>query len=213
MIGDKAKKKRRGFTLVEALVTMAIFTILMVSFSDIYTQNMRFARQIILRAKLQADARNALEAITRAVRVSDIDYASYPGGTLTARLSSELRLINVKTGDTVRIKLSNFDAHHCYNDSKSSPCIDVCTQDAATCGLATTDYAPLSPRGVKIDSLKFYVTPSADPFNFNQATGAYDSSNQPVVTISAQFHSIAARPSDEWVYSLQTTATPRLYLR
>ncbi len=200
-------KTRPGFTLVEALATMAIFTILMVSVSSIYVQNMRFARQIISRSKLQADARYALETLTRAIRVSDIDYASW-GGSLPAQPTTELRLINLRTGDVSRIRLDSTDAA-CYNDAKSYPCINVSTDGGAT-------WAPLSPRGVKIDNLRFYVTPSYDPFNFNQQAGIYDSNNQPIVTISVQFHGLglsAADTAGEWVYSLQTTVTPRLYLR
>jgi prepilin-type N-terminal cleavage/methylation domain len=197
-------KNRNGFTLIEALVTLAIFSVLMISITDIYIQNMRFARQIIMRAKLQGDARYALEALTRAIRVSDIDYASW-GGTLPGQPQTELRLINLRTGDTSRIKVDpSGGAATCYGDGNS--CITVSTDGGGT-------WAPLTPKNVKIDNLRFYTAPSKDPFNFNTTTGAYDSNGQPIVTISAQFHGIAARPADEWVYSLQTTVTPRLYLR
>jgi len=209
MIGDKMFKKRRaGFTLVEMLITMTVFTTMMVSLTDIYVQNLRYGQQIVLRAKLQADARNALEDIARAVRVSDINYtsATYGGtGTLPAMPVTELDLINPKTGDTANIRLDSTDAN-CYNDAKSFPCLDVSTNGGANWSL-------LSPQGVKIDSLKFFITPSQDPFSFNQATGMYPSSNQPIVTIFVQFHGIATRASDQWVYALQTTVTPRLYLR
>jgi prepilin-type N-terminal cleavage/methylation domain-containing protein len=219
MTGDNKRKTRSGFTLVEALVTMAIFTILMVSVSSIYVQNLRFARQIISRTKLQADARYALETLTRAIRVSDLDYAAW-GGTLPAQPTTELRLINLRTGDTGRIRLESTswetaaqaDAN-CHNDGKSYPCITVSTDGGTT-------WAPLTPRGVKIDNLRFYATPSRDPFNFNQESGAYDSdalsTDQPIITISVQFHGLgigAVDTAGEWTYSLQTTVTPRLYLR
>lgn len=207
MTGDKQQKNRRGFTLVEALATMAVFTILMVLISGIYVQNMRFARRIISRAKLQADARYALEALTRAIRVSDLDYVAW-GGTLPAQPTTELRLINLRTGDTSRIRLDSTDVA-CYNDTKSFPCINVSTDGGGT-------WAPLTPRGVKIDNLRFYATPSTDPFNFNQTTGGYGSNKQPIVTVSVKFHGLglsASDTADEWTYSLQTTVTPRLYLR
>jgi prepilin-type N-terminal cleavage/methylation domain-containing protein len=211
MTGVKKPKIRRGFTLVEALVTLAIFGVLMISITDIYIQNMRFARQIIMRAKLQGDARYALEALTRAIRVSDIDYVSW-GGTLPGQPQTELRLVNLRTGDTSRIRLESTDGG-CYGDGKSYPCITVSTDG----GSPTPTWAPLTPKNVKIDNLRFYTTPSKDPFNFNTTTGAYDSdglaTDQPIVTISVQFHGIAPRASDEWIYSLQTTVTPRLYLR
>jgi prepilin-type N-terminal cleavage/methylation domain-containing protein len=210
MIGDKKQiKHRRAFTLVELLVVMSIFSVVLVSTSDIYVQTMRYGKQIVSRAKLQADSRNALEAIARAVRVSNINYASlnYNGGsgTLPPMPVGELDLINPRTGDKVNIRLDSTDTN-CYSDGKSSPCINVSTDGGST-------WAPLSPKGVKIDSLKFYISPNKDPFSFDQAAGTYASSNQPVVTIAAQFRSLGARASDDWVYPLQTAVTPRLYLR
>jgi len=206
MTGDKLIKKRKAFTIVEALVVMSIFTVLVTSMCDIYVQTSRYGRSIIMRAKLQADARNAIEAIARAIRVSNIDYSSY-GGTLPAQPTSELRLINSKTGDTVRIKLSTFDANHCNNDTKSSPCVDISTNGGVGA------WAPLSPRGSKIDQLLFYVTPSQDPFLFDQATGLYAATTQPAVTIVMRTLGVGTKPSDNWLYTLQTSVTPRLYLR
>jgi prepilin-type N-terminal cleavage/methylation domain len=205
MIGDKKTRIRRGFTLIEALITMAIFSVMMIAFSDIYTQNMRYARQIIVRAKLQADARASLEALARAIRVSNIDY-SYYAGTLPAQPMTTLALVNPRTGDNSRIWLDATPSE-CYNDGNS--CINVTTDNGLT-------WAPLSPKGVSLDNLKFYVTPSRDPYNFNQSTGQYDSSAQPVITIVAKFHGQGLSATDtagQWVYALQTTVTPRLYLR
>jgi prepilin-type N-terminal cleavage/methylation domain-containing protein len=212
MIGDKARKSRNkhrlGFTLVEMLITMAIFTTMIVSLTSIYSQNLDYGRQIVQRAKLEADARNALEDIARAIRVSDINYtsATYGGtGTLPSMPVTELDLINPVTGDKANIRLDSSNAN-CYNDGQSYPCVDVSTNSGANWSL-------LSPQGVKVDYLEFFISPSQDPFSFNQATGIYPSSDQPIVTIFVQFHGLAGRASDQWVYPLQTTVTPRLYLR
>jgi len=208
MIGAKKEiRTRKGFTLVEALIVLMTFGILMSLISDIFVRTTSFGRQIAMRAKLQADARNALEAIARAVRVSDIDYGSW-GGALPVQPNSELRLINPVTGLKSIIKVSSTDTD-CYSDGISKPCIVVSTDN----GL---NWTPLSPKGASIDptnGLFFYVSPSTDPFLYNGDTGTYASDNQPVVTAVMTIHGIANRPQDAWDFTLQTTMTPRLYLR
>jgi type II secretory pathway pseudopilin PulG len=204
MIGVKGKKQRIGFTLVEALVVLASFGMLVTAITDIYVQTTRFGRSIVLRAKVQADARNALEAISRAVRVSDFDYAAW-GGTLPSQPNNELRLINPVTGSASRIKRETTDGG-CFNDGKSFPCITVSTDGGVS-------WTVLSPRGAKVDALLFYASPNQDPFLYNQANGTYASSAQPSVVIVMTVHGIASRAAEDWVYTLQTTVTPRLYLR
>jgi len=203
---------RRGFTLVEALIVLMTFGILVTLITDIFVRTTDFGRQIVSRAKLQGDARNALEAIARAVRVSDIDYASW-GGTLPAQPNSELRLINPVSGLASRIRLEKTNAG-CYGDGLSYPCIVVSTDNGST-------WTPLSPKGAKIvapngaanDGLLFYVSPNKDPFLYNGDTGTYASNSQPVITVVMTVHANAGRPQDVWEYTLQTSMTPRLYLR
>lgn len=203
MIGDR-KKAKAGFTLVEALVVMSIFSMMLTSMSGIFVQTGKYGRSIVLRAKLQADARNTIEAVARAVRVSNIDYASW-GGTLPAQPNSELRLINMKSGDTAIVKLVSTDVG-CYSDGKSFPCIAVSTNGGGS-------WAPLSPRGATIDQLLFFATPSGDPFLFNPDTGSYGANQQPIVTVVVKFRGLGVAAQEDWSYTLQTTVTPRLYVR
>lgn len=201
MIGGKKKK---GFTLVEALVVLVTFSMLVVLISDIYVQTTRFGRSIVMRAKLQADARGSLEAIARAIRVSNFDYASW-GGTLPSQPTEELRLVNPATGAASRIKLERTDAA-CYNDAQSYPCIVVSTDGG-------TNWTPLSPRGAKVDLLNFYATPATDPFAYDAETGNYASDKFPHAVIVMKYHGIGKRTSEDWTYSLQTSITPRIYVR
>jgi prepilin-type N-terminal cleavage/methylation domain-containing protein len=207
MIGVNCKRnkaRRRGFTLVEVLIVMALFGIIVGLLADIFVRTTGFGRQIVMRAKLQADARNSLEAIARAVRVSDFDYASW-GGTLPAQPNSELRLKNPVSGLASRIRRETTDIG-CYGDGMSFPCITVSTDDGGT-------WTPLSPKSARIDSLLFYAAPSLDPFLYDGETGIFASDQQPSVTIIMTVHSPAGRAYDEWIFTLQTTMTPRLYLR
>jgi prepilin-type N-terminal cleavage/methylation domain-containing protein len=207
MIGVKTDTRlRKGFTLMEALIVMATFGILVTLIADIFVRTTGFGHQVVMRAKLQGDARNALEAISRAIRVSDVDYGSW-GGTLPAQPppNTELRLINPISGLTSRIKREITNTG-CYSDGASYPCIVVSTDNGGT-------WTPLSPKGAKIDALLFYVSPNKDPFLYDGDLGTYASDKQPVITVVMTVHGLAGRPQDEWIYTLQTSMTPRLYLR
>ncbi len=201
MTGDKAKK---GFTMIEALVVLAAFGLIMILIADIYAQTTRFGRSIVMRAKVQADARIALEAMVRATRVSSFDYEAW-GGELPLQPTSELKLVNPANGFKSIIRLETSDAG-CFSDGKSYPCIVVSTDDGAT-------WTPLTSRGAKIDSLQFHAGPKNDPFLFDSDSGTYGSDQHPFLTIVMVMHGLGKRASDDWIYTLQTTVTPRLYLR
>lgn len=195
--------------MMEAIVVASIFTTLMTGIMDVYMTAGRAGGQVISRSKLQADARSSLEAISRAIRVSNFDYASY-GGVLPAQPTSDLRLINPTTSEISRIGLGAADAN-CYSDGKSFPCLRVSTDGGTT-------WTPLSAKGSKIDAFNVYMSPARDPFAFDSVLGIFtnDATNttrQPVATLVIKFHGVAARASDEWVYTLQTSVTPRLYVR
>lgn len=183
---------------------MASFGILMTLIADIFVRTTNFGRQIVLRAKIQADARNSLEAIARAVRVSNIDYELW-GGTIPGPSTVELKLVNPATGFKSIINWETDDAG-CYNDGVSFPCVVVTTDNETT-------WAPLTPKGVRIETLNFYISPDTDPFAFNPETGTYANDSFPYVVIDMSVHGIGKRPSEDWVFNMQTSVTPRLYLR
>jgi hypothetical protein len=183
---------------------MGIFVIMLTAITAIYMRTSQFGRQIALRSKLQSDARFALEAIARAVRVSNLDYDSW-GGTLPVQPNDELRLRNPQNGSAVRIRVESDDAK-CYGDARSFPCLVVSTDEGAT-------WTPLSQRNERVETLRFYASPAVDPFRFYPDTGTYASNEQPAVTIVLAVRGLSSRAADEWTYTLQTTVTPRLYLR
>lgn len=189
---------------METIVVMAIFVMLITSFSEIFIRTSRGAQQVALRARLQADTRLAAEAIARALRVSNIDYAAY-GGTLPAMPTDELRLSNPDAGTAVRVRHEPDDAD-CYGDADSFPCMVVSTDGGAS-------WAPLTPKGTRLEYLNFYAAPDEDPFLFDPGTGTYPNDEAPRVTMAFGLRGLADRPTDEWVYQVQTTVTPRFYKR
>src|SRR3989338_3792233 len=68
-----------GFTLVEMLVTMAIFVTAITAIANIVLYSNRLQRQTQALQKTQSDARFALEVMAQQIRRGNIDYAFYGG--------------------------------------------------------------------------------------------------------------------------------------
>ncbi len=77
----KKTRKQGGFTLMETLVVLAIFSILGIAIIDVFLLSLNSQRQASYRQKTLANLRYVAETIARRVRTSQIDYDdhSYTG--------------------------------------------------------------------------------------------------------------------------------------
>ena len=203
-------QRRKAFTVMEGVVVLAIFSMLIVSFSEIYIRSSRGSMETAERSRVQADARTMLESIARAARVSNIDYATYAAnGISLANMATapvtELDLMNPDANVSYRIKSIGIDAG-CWGDGKSFPCAVVSTDGGV-------NWSPLSPQNSKVVNFNFFLTPSADPFVFNPANGTYASNASPLITVNLGLQGFALYAGDNWTYSVQTTIAPRYYKR
>ncbi|MEY4722720.1 MAG: hypothetical protein RLZZ324_233 [Candidatus Parcubacteria bacterium] len=197
---------QKGFTLMELLVVLGIMSMVVTAASDIFLLTSRSQRKIFGLERTQADARFTMEAMAREIRTGQIDYAYYAARTpALATPDTELALID-STGAPLRFAMSDATtAANCY-DAASTPCLLVTTGGAVT-------PSPITPQGVAVINVKFYVTPTADPDVFVPATGTYSGSSQPKVTIVMVLQSTAERSSEQSTVSLQTTVSSRRYRR
>jgi prepilin-type N-terminal cleavage/methylation domain-containing protein len=195
----------KGFTLMELLVVMSLFTTIMLIASDIFLLSNRASRKVFGLERTQADARYTMEAITREVRTGQVDFAYYAGRT--APLSTpdgELALIE-SDNTPIKFRVSTSAESNLCADANSSPCLLV------TVGAGSP--AAVTPKNVAVSSAKFYVAPSVDPTVFNTGTGAYNSDVQPRVTVVLVLQSKGAKAAEQSVVYLQTTAASRSYKR
>lgn len=193
----------RGFTLVEMLVTMALFSTVVVIAADIFMLTGRAQRKLYGLERTQADARFTLEAIVREVRTGRIDYAYYAGrGTPLAVPDAELALRD-STDTPIRFRLST-SAAQCI-DANSSPCLLVT--------VGSNSEQAITPRNVAVLSAKFFVSPGADPATFDPVTGTYAKNVQPHVTVALVLESRGVRAAEQSTVYVQTTATSRSYKR
>lgn len=202
------KRAESGFTLMELLVVLGIFSTVVVSASDIFLAANKAQRKIAALERTQADARFTLEAVTREVRGGRIDWQYYADRSIPLDGAVEVLALRDSTDAPIVFhKSDGANASFCP-DAASTPCLLV------TLGRPGVDEpAPLTPKGVTAQNVKFYVAPAADPASFNPATGSYAADVQPRVTSVLVLKSTEQRAVEGAVVYAQTTASSRWYPR
>lgn len=201
----KDRALRAGFTLMEMLVVLGLFSTVVVAASDIFLLANRSQRKIFGLERTQADARYAMEALAREIRGDRIDYAYYADrGTPPGAPDGELALID-QTNTAIRFHVSDATTDVWCPDAASTPCLLVT--------IGTEDPAPLTPKGISVRNAAFYIAPADDPSVFDPGSGTYASGVQPHVTIVLVLDSIAQKAEDRSRVQFQTTVTSRNYVR
>lgn len=189
---------KKGFTLVEMMVVLAIFSVATVVVVDIFMMASRAERRTLAIQKIQSDARYSLEAMAREIKMDMIDYDYYggtinevPSGTLALRDQDDNQIIFKKSSENCPAGTTN--------------CLVVSVDGG-------TNWESVTTKGIDILDLKFYIDPAVDPFRPN-AGFTYNSDNQPKVTIVFVAHGVGGRPDEQQTVYLQTTVSNRIYRR
>lgn len=194
-----------GFTLMELLVVLGLFSTVVVVASDIFILSNRAQRKILSLERTQADARFTMEAITREVRTGDVDFGYYAArGTQIGRPEAELALID-NTNTPIRFHQSDAGNSMFCPDTESTPCLLVT--------LDVNDPVSITPKGVLVRNARFYISPSSDPDVFDPGTGTYPVNIQPRVTVVLVLDSVAQKAEDRVRVQFQTTIASRTYAR
>lgn len=139
MIGINSSTKKAGFTLVESLVAVAIFSLLIVSATDVFSSIIRSQRNTLSSKNAQESVSYALEIMSKELRMAKLD-----DGTCGSELAQ--KIYAVSNGDT-RIKFRNYQ--------------DVCViyeLDSVAHRLKIwhgADWAYMTPSNITISQLKF----------------------------------------------------------
>lgn len=193
---------RRGFTLMEMIVVLGLFSIVMVSASDIFLISNRTQRKTLNLERVQSDARYAMEAMVREIRSGAIDYPWYESNGKPIGETGPTDTLAVIDGQGDRIVMY-----------KSDQCGDSDAQSCLVVELNGGDPQVLTPRGVNVFKAAFYIRPNVNPFSFDGSTGQYASDVQPRVTISLVVESTSIDPRERAIIYLQTTASSRNFRR
>lgn len=144
--------KRPGFTLMELLVVAAVFSILFLIATGVYTN--AFGRQKAVQAKqrVATEARSALETIARSIRVGNVDYAYY----------------RVGCGNPARCDLTQSQAIIAVRDTNNAQtCFRVNNRQLQTstdCTIAAPTWTTMTPDDLEVIDFSATVSPASDPF-------------------------------------------------
>ena len=184
------KSNQQGFTLVEMIITMAIFTTALTTVANIFLYANRTQRKTQAGQQSQFDARFAMEVMAQQVRRGQIDYAYY-GGAIAGNPQTVLALTD-STGAKVQFRRQTVGG---------VGKVQVSFDNGA-------NWTDLTPPGLSAAVLSFFLSPPSDPFAAVPASHA-----QPLVTIALSTTSTSAEGLTLPPVFLQTTVVSRQYLR
>ncbi len=197
MIGAK---KVPGFTVVELLVVMVLFTFSLLILTQTYLSFIRLSHRTSNSATIQQDMRFVMEYLTRNARNGAIDYPDPPlaidSVTSTLRLKAENQLAWMMR------KSQPGDAR--CGDAPNVACLLVSSDNGA-------NWAPITSKGVNVETFNIYVRPSLSPFVLQG--GNYTSDQQPYVTVQVKMTFNTPIDKEKVSLAAQTTVSSRVYVR
>lgn len=201
MIG--AKKIIKGFTVLEMVVVMGIFSIASVYSMSAYVKSNAGQRKIVNISKGTTDARYAMEAMVREIRTGKIDYQKYNDLGIILADNQPAHDLIIRDADNNLVWFS-------INDVDGKKEIRVCyTDDACDNGI----WSQITPSNTDVSTFDIYIWPKMDPFKWDNDLNDYGANQQPTVTIIIRNKSLESSDTLSKEVHLQTTVTSRLYVR
>ena len=201
-------KKQKGFTLIEVLVSISVFSMVMTGILDLYMMTSKNQRKMAFMVQVQNDTRTVLRTISDRIKLSTVNYGYYGDDLIADQPVPVLALIAQGSEEVIFTKCSAEEgslcgAEVCFDTNNSSPCVGMRIDNG--------DWEPLTSKDIKADRLDFYIRPTADPFKFED--GVYLSNTQPNVTVALGLRNVSVAPGLENLLLSQTTVTSRIYKR
>ena len=195
---------RAGFTLLELLIAISIFSILVVVVAGIYVAFSRAQAEVRASQRLLNDSQYAIEVMAREIRNNLIfDFDPTPTDCERFLGTGYVNCLILQREDQSLVAFTTKDSilYHII-----LPCTDynsLCswnTQNSYTYLLAPT------LNQVEVTDLQFYIQPPVDPYQ-----GLSDI--QPRVTIKLKTKYSSFKTIEQVSHTLQTTISSRIYRR
>jgi len=188
----KINKNESGFTLMEMLIAVAVFSVVITVSLDLYFVAQKAQHKTTAIQRVQSDARYSIEAMAREIRTDKIDYSMAIGNP-----SSSLSLVDVDGQSIVFRKIDDETIAGC----SLVPCIGLKVGSSGS-------WLKLTPEKIKVIDLKFFIYPTTDPF----ATGVIGEQPRVTILLTVQNQpSATVADQDARSITLQTTVSSRYY--
>ena len=185
-------EEQGGFTLMEMVVVLAIFTVSSVIIADIFITLINTQRKIIVQQKILSEARYAMDIMSRNIRIGTISYSDY--GSIETPYEDELYLNDID-GNKIFFKSSTADC-----PAGITKCLIMSIDEGA-------NWESITSKDIEIQDIRFYIRPTDDPFDDGSPN------IQPRVTILLNIKNSSAISNYQSEIALQSTLSTRIYNR
>jgi prepilin-type N-terminal cleavage/methylation domain-containing protein len=148
------KINKKGFTLVEMLISTSVFVLVALASLSIYSETLRASQETLSLTRIQQEAQLLMQVMAKKVRTSRVDYDYYSG--IDADGDNDLALVDT-LGD-----------EYIFKKDTNTLLVSVNGGDDV--------YIPADH--VSIDSFKVYINPTTNPYSLDEPPAS-----QPYVTI------------------------------
>lgn len=163
------RKHETGFTLIEMVVALAIFSLTILVATNIYLLVSNAQQRAFAAQKILDDVRALFETMTQEVRLGMINYAYYERHDIDlhpdAGISPAVLAVVSQSGEQEFFRLNVGTVQYCQELSGTD------------CDPSGGGWLDVTPAGVTINHLSFTITPSADPFTATSRVACVDDSS------------------------------------
>lgn len=213
MIGDNQSviyfKPRRGFTFMEMIVVVLLFSLVMMATADLFIRSQRTQRKTAALQRLQDDVRFLINKMALELQLGSLDYGAYANAQQCGAAQSSINPLD--GNDTLVVR--RFDGSRLFIKKADDICVDAQSAPCFAVSEDGTSWSAASGRGVKVETMKFFITPAKDPLVYCESEAAYVSDQQPRVTITLTVSATVTSVREPVELAVQTTISSRNYQR
>lgn len=205
---------KKGFTLVELLIVLAVFATTTVMASSIFVSSSKAQKKVAEIQRIQGDARYTFEALVREIRSSRIDYDYYedpdgkPGPRDKINLDIPLGIESNGWSRNPNIALALVRADNTKmmvrvqdEDCLTAPCLVINNQDTGG------QWVPITPQGIAVKKMVFVIRPIINPYILSGPT------TQPIVTMQLMTETQGGKAEEMARTTYQTSVMTRQYVK